>query len=196
METMRAARMVAPGRMECEAVALPEPEEGQVLVKTEMASICGSDLHVVFENMFRQELPAHPGYPGHEGVGEVVASRFAGLRPGDKVLTCPETTTAMTFAATQRIQGRHCIKLPDYCGPISHLMMAQQLGTVIFALRQKPVDVVGRSVMVMGQGSAGQFFGYLAKRAGAAMVDRFGQVGSPVGRFTRVWSRRGGDGQG
>ena len=63
METMRAARLVEPGRMECEEVAVPVPGEGQVLVKTEMASICGSDLHVVFENMFRQELPAPPRLP-------------------------------------------------------------------------------------------------------------------------------------
>lgn len=170
METMRAARLVEPGRMECEEVAVPEPGEGQVLVKTEMASICGSDLHVVFENMFRQELPAPPGYPGHEGVGEVVASRFPGLQPGDKVLTCPNPFTSMTFAETQLILGRYCIKLPEFDGPVSHLMMAQQFGTVIFALRQKPVDVVGRSVMVMGQGSAGMFFAFMLRRAGAAKV--------------------------
>ena len=48
--------------------------------------------------------------------------------------------------------------------------MAQQLGTVIWALRKNPVDVVGRTVVVQGQGSAGLFFTYLLRRAGAATI--------------------------
>ena len=48
--------------------------------------------------------------------------------------------------------------------------MAQQFGTTIFAMRQMPADVVGKTVMVMGQGSAGNFFAYNLKRAGAAKV--------------------------
>ncbi|MCZ6644834.1 MAG: zinc-binding dehydrogenase, partial [SAR324 cluster bacterium] len=49
-------------------------------------------------------------------------------------------------------------------------LMAQQFGTTIFALRQHPVDVVGKTVIVQGQGSAGWFFAYNLKRAGAARV--------------------------
>jgi threonine dehydrogenase-like Zn-dependent dehydrogenase len=48
--------------------------------------------------------------------------------------------------------------------------MAQQFGTTIYALRQLPVDVVGKTVLVMGQGSAGQFFAWSLKRAGAKTV--------------------------
>lgn len=170
METMRAGRLVERGRMECEEVARPEPEDGHLLVRSDMASICGSDLHNIFDSLFGTDLPAKPGYPGHEGVGEVLVSRHPGFQPGDKVLTCPDPFTAMAFAEVQVIHGRYCIKLPAYDGPDAHLMMAQQLGTVIFALRQRPVDVVGRTVMVMGQGSAGLFFSYLFKRAGAGKV--------------------------
>jgi threonine dehydrogenase-like Zn-dependent dehydrogenase len=48
--------------------------------------------------------------------------------------------------------------------------MAQQLGTVIYALRRHPLDLVGKEAAVIGQGSAGAFFTFLLKRAGAARV--------------------------
>jgi L-iditol 2-dehydrogenase len=48
--------------------------------------------------------------------------------------------------------------------------MAQQLGTVVYALRYHPLDLVGKDAAVIGQGSAGAFFTFLLKRAGAARV--------------------------
>ena len=170
METMRAARFVEVGRMEFEQAPLPKLQDGDLLVRTSMASICGSDLHVVYHGTFHTPFPQEPGYPGHEGVGEVVESRHPDFKAGEWVLCCPGPLTAMTFAEYQAIGGRYCIKLPKSDLPMSHLLMAQQLGTTLFALRQRPVDVVGKNVMVMGQGSAGIFFAYLLKRAGAAKV--------------------------
>ena len=38
-----------------------------------------------------------------------------------------------------------CHTLPAYRGSMEHLLMAQQLGTTIFALRQMPADVVGKT---------------------------------------------------
>lgn len=170
METMRAGRFVEVGKMVFEEVPPPKPKEGDLLVRTSMASICGSDLHIVFQGVLRTPFPQEPGYPGHEGIGEVVESRHPDFKPGDWVLTCPNATVATTFAEYQAVDGNYCLKLPDYDGPRSHLLMAQQLGTILFALRQNPVDVVGKTVMVMGQGSAGMFFAYALKRAGAAKV--------------------------
>jgi L-iditol 2-dehydrogenase len=48
--------------------------------------------------------------------------------------------------------------------------MAQQLGTVVYALRSHPLDLIGKDAAVIGQGSAGAFFTFLLKRAGAARV--------------------------
>src|ERR1700753_3112151 len=48
--------------------------------------------------------------------------------------------------------------------------MAQQLGTVIYALRRHPLDLIGQDVAVIGQGSAGAFFTFLLKRAGDRSV--------------------------
>jgi L-iditol 2-dehydrogenase len=164
---MKAARWVGLGRVVCEEVPAPTAADGQVLVRTAYASICGSDLHGVFLSDPDGTSPA--GYPGHESVGEVVESRCPGFAPGDRVLTVPHAIDGRCLAEYQALPGAYCIRLPD-AAPLSHLLMAQQLGTVVYALRVHPLDVTGRDAAVIGQGSAGAFFTFLLKRAGAALV--------------------------
>ena len=164
---MKAARWVAVGRVVCEEAPLPAAADGEILLRTAYASICGSDLHSVF-----LETPPRPGaagYPGHESVAEVVESRCPGFEPGDYVLTVPHFADGRCMAEYQALPGSACIRLPDTV-PLSHLLMAQQLGTVAFALRRHPLDLVGQDAAVIGQGSAGAFFTFLLKRAGAARV--------------------------
>lgn len=170
MKKMRAARYLEKGRIACEQAPVPELRDGEVLVRTELAAICGSDLHVVYDGMTHMPHPCPHGYPGHEGLGEVVESRSPKFKPGAKVLTCPSTAFSRCFADYQVLPADECHALPAYRGSMEHLLMAQQLGTTIFALRQMPADVVGKTVMVMGQGSAGNFLAYNLKRAGAAKV--------------------------
>jgi len=175
MQKMKAARLVAPGKMECEQTTVPEPKDGEVLVKSEMAAICGSDLHVVYQGQVHTDdgnphYPCPHGYPGHEGLGTVVASKAASHKVGTRVLCVPIATNSATFGEYQVLPASQAVPLPAYDGPAEHLLMAQQFGTTIFALRQNPVDVVGKTVLVMGQGSAGNFFAYNMKRAGAAKV--------------------------
>jgi L-iditol 2-dehydrogenase len=164
---MKAARWVGMGRVVCEEVPVPPVADGEVLVRTAYASICGSDLHVVYPGA--PPAPEAAGYPGHESVGEVVESRCPGFEPGDRVLTVPFAADGRCLAEFQAIPGAACIRLPA-TQPLSHLLMAQQLGTVIYALRTRPLDVIGKDVAVIGQGSAGAFFTFLLKRAGAARV--------------------------
>jgi threonine dehydrogenase-like Zn-dependent dehydrogenase len=44
---MRAAVAVEKGVVRCDEVEIPRPAMGEVLVRTRVASICGSDLHLV-----------------------------------------------------------------------------------------------------------------------------------------------------
>jgi L-iditol 2-dehydrogenase len=164
---VKAARWVDTGKVVCEEVPLPSVADGEILVRTAYASICGSDLHTVFLG-----VPGAGGfgpYLGHEGAGEVVESRCAGFEPGDRVLTVPHAVAGRCLAEYQALPGVACIPLP-LGAPLSHLLMAQQLGTVIFALRHHPLDVIGKDAAVIGQGSAGAFFTFLLNRAGAARV--------------------------
>jgi L-iditol 2-dehydrogenase len=164
---MKASRWVDQGRVVCEEAPVPVPAEGELLVRTTFASLCGSDLHAVFLNVPGPGGP--PGFPGHESVGEVVESRAKGFAPGDPVLTVPHAGAARCLAEYQALPAAACIKLPAD-QRLDHLLMAQQLGTVVYALRRHPLEVVGKDVVIVGQGSAGAFFTFLFRRAGAGRI--------------------------
>jgi L-iditol 2-dehydrogenase len=164
---MKAARWIDVGHVVCEDVPVPSVADGEILVRTAYASICGSDLHTVFGGAPPRGGLA--GFIGHEGAGEVVESRCAGFEPGDRVLTVPPATIGRCLAEYQALPGAACIRLAS-AAPLSHLLMAQQLGTVVYALRSHPLDVVGKDAAVIGQGSAGAFFTFLLRLAGAARV--------------------------
>ncbi|MCH8882204.1 MAG: alcohol dehydrogenase catalytic domain-containing protein, partial [SAR324 cluster bacterium] len=100
---MRAAKMVEVGRMVCEEAEVRPPGEGELLVRNRFASICGSDLHIVYMGWNAYEFPLPHGYPGHEGVGEVVDGGGTGFEPGDIVLTAPNIWNSKTFASYQLI---------------------------------------------------------------------------------------------
>jgi len=171
-DTMKAGRMLDVGQMVCEEAPIPDITDTQILVKTEFASICGSDLHIVMQGAGLTIPDRCPhGFPGHEGVGHVVASNDPAVPVGIDVLTFPNTGIAEGFSGFQRLSsGQYCLPLPESDLPNQQLMMAQQLGTVIFAHNERFRDVEGETVAILGQGSAGLFWTWLLKQAGAAQV--------------------------
>ena len=48
MTKMPAAIATGLGKWNCEEINVPSVESGKVLVKTNLASICGSDLHITY----------------------------------------------------------------------------------------------------------------------------------------------------
>jgi alcohol dehydrogenase len=86
MPRVRSCIKAAPHQVALDTIDLPDPGPGQVLVRTTLATICGSDLHI------RDDIPEVPvGMPmGHEGVGivEAVGPGVERLRPGDRVVSC------------------------------------------------------------------------------------------------------------
>jgi threonine dehydrogenase-like Zn-dependent dehydrogenase len=62
---MRAGVLAGPGRTETTRVALPEPEQGAVLLQVEGCGVCGSSLPF-YEGRPWFTYPAAPGAPGHE----------------------------------------------------------------------------------------------------------------------------------
>ena len=170
-QRMRAGRLVELGRVEFEEAPIDPAQPGELLVHSSFASICGSDLHGV---NYGVELPPPPwpaGYPGHEGIGRVVESRADGFSEGDLVLAVPNAAIGRCMAEYQRLAAVTAVKIdPSLDLPQEQILMAQQLGTVIFALRRYPTDVAGKTVVVLGQGSAGLFFTHLLKKQGAARI--------------------------
>lgn len=170
--TGEAAVLVGPGRMEVREFTVPEPADGELLVRTRAAAICGSDLHRVFGRSAAQgdtidhPYPCPPGYPGHEGIGEVVTSRSADFQVGQSVLTLPEPGLARTFAGYQVISARAVLPVRSGHDPV-HTLMAQQLGTVVFALKRFwPEQTGGDTAVVVGAGSTGLFFVRMLRHLG------------------------------
>ena len=150
---------------------MPGPDDQKALVRMHMASICGTDLHYVYHGWPRNRYPMEPGEPGHEGVGTIVDPGATGLREGALVLTVPNIWEARNFAEYQAVSPHFIIELPEG-RPLAELMMAQQLGTVIFASRKLP-EMTGRTAVVIGQGSAGLFHASTpAPRRGALITTR------------------------
>src|SRR5688572_1704727 len=100
----RAAQLVELGRVECVEAEVEPLREGDVLVRSRYASICGSDLHIVYDGVETAPDQWVPGYPGHEGVGEVLESRSGSLQPGDLALCVPHVPEARCFAELQRVR--------------------------------------------------------------------------------------------
>jgi len=86
---MKAAILTEYRKFEVKELSVPEIKAGEVLVRIEFASICGSDMHV-FNGDFHPRTPV-PFIPGHEmaGVVEMVGSEVKGYAIGDKVAIDP-----------------------------------------------------------------------------------------------------------
>lgn len=168
MATMPAALATGLRQIRCDEIPIPNMEPGKVLVKSTLSSICGSDLHIVYMGWNAHEFPLPHGYPGHEGVGVVVDPGDSSFQEGDLVLTAPNIWSSRTFAAYQLIDPKFLLKLPSGV-PQAHLLMAQQLGTVVFGCRKLP-SLLGQTVVILGQGSVGLFHDFMLRRLGAHRI--------------------------
>ena len=160
---MRAAFLARPGVVEVGDFPVPVPDDNQILVKMHHVSICGSDVHVIFDGFHSPDYLGRPGYPGHEGVGIVEQSDFAEFPVGSAVLTVPNGQRGTCYAEYQAVNIGNVIALPEDID-LKRTMLAQQLGTTIFALKKflTVADEAGerhpKNAAVLGVGSAGLFF--------------------------------------
>ena len=86
-DTMKAVNLYAPGDIRVEQVAVPEPGEGEVLVRVKAVGVCGSDVSRLMET----GTYTFPTIPGHEFGGEVVAlgPGVADVSTGARVTVVP-----------------------------------------------------------------------------------------------------------
>ncbi len=168
-------RLVAPYTFE--RVTLPDPptdglRAGGVLVKFLAAGICGSDLPG-FKGV-QGRLPGDTGtlaaemagFPVHEIVGEVVATAHPDHRVGDRVVGWASSFDGLMEYVTSDGDG-----LAPYDPALSpaHAVGLQPLACILYAVEQLP-PLAGKHVAVIGQGSIGLLFSYVAKAFGAARV--------------------------
>ena len=164
---MKAVQVVARGKAEFIEVPKPSLAEDTVLIRPTILSLCGSDVYMLHHAADHQ-YPFPPGTTGHEMIGVIEAINAPGspFKVGDSVLSLAPGHRAMSeyFLA----EHKHVVPLPD--GSTSdHLLQAQQLGTVLYGSQRLP-NLVGKSVAIIGQGSAGLWFNFMMDRMGAKNV--------------------------
>lgn len=176
-----------------EETPIPVPGDGEVVIKVEVCSVCGSDLHA-YNGMHPKVT--YPRILGHEysGVVNEVGKGVNEVKPGDRVGTdtnltcgacvycrngrvnlCPSSKTLgfnMDGAYAQYIKipaGINIYHLPDNV-TFEEAALAQPLGVGFNAVKRRAEVTVGDVVAIMGAGPIGLSCLLLAKASGAFVV--------------------------
>jgi L-iditol 2-dehydrogenase len=168
-------RIVAPYLFERTQIPDKTPDclaGGQVLVRFLAAGVCGSDLPA-FRGA-RGRLPGDDGrsaaekdgFPVHEVAGEVIASRHPQHRAGDRVVGWASGFDGLMERVIS--DGEGLVPYDPSLTPAQAVGL-QPLACVLYACEQLP-DLADRRVAIIGQGSLGLLFSYVAKAAGARRV--------------------------
>jgi threonine dehydrogenase-like Zn-dependent dehydrogenase len=165
---MKAAQLVGPKLFEFIDVEMPTIKDGECLVKLERVSICGSDVRHGYGPKYTQDhYPLTVGRPCHECAGTVVQSRTDAFHEGQRVIVLPGASMGGLAEYLASNPGR-MIALPDH-GDLTEWIMCQPSGTVLYSC-QRMGSVLGKSVLIMGQGAIGQSFTMLTAMQGARQV--------------------------
>lgn len=169
---MLAGHIQAPGRIEL--VDIPEPELsatpsnpeglGEIIFQPECTCLCGSDLP--YFSMMKEVQRLEVGHSLHEMIGTVVATNGIRFEPGERVLAVPVDQQGLfeRFILTED-RAIHV----DKRVPEEQALMAQPLGTVIYALKKLP-NILDQDVAVIGAGPMGQLFCAALSNMGAREI--------------------------
>lgn len=184
---MLAGHITAPGRIEL--IQIDEPalsgdrggagSSGDILFEPELACLCGSDIPF-FEHS--AEIPTPEiGHSLHEMIGRVAATNGSRFRPGERVLCVPVNQCGLFERYV--VSEERAIPLDPRVSD-EHAVLAQPLGTVIFALRKLPA-VIDRTVAVVGQGPIGHLFNMGLRSLGARQIIAIDRIASRL-EFSRA----------
>jgi threonine dehydrogenase-like Zn-dependent dehydrogenase len=135
-----------------------------ILFQPELACLCGSDLP--YFECSETRYPPGVGHSLHEMIGTVLATTGSRFKPGERVLAVPVDQRGLFERFV--VSESRAIPLPANV-PDAEALLAQPLGTVLYALRKLP-PVLGETVVVVGQGPIGQLFNLALRNLGAAKV--------------------------
>lgn len=179
--------------IETRPLVLPEPGEGQVLVKVSACGVCGTDVHIYHGGKGSAEV-VPPVILGHEFSGHVVklGSGVTGLEEGQlitvdpniycgKCRPCRQGQKQMChhmravgvnmdggFADYCLVPYAQCVPVPEGTDP-ELAALAEPLACCLHGIDRAGIRP-GENVLVIGGGTIGQIMLQLARLAGAARV--------------------------
>jgi threonine 3-dehydrogenase len=190
---MRALAKMRPGPgAELIERPVPSPGEGEVLLRVEAASICGTDHHLFTWDAWAAENLVPPRVLGHEVAGTVIGigPGVTRVREGDLVgveshlfdWTCAQCRRGdMHLCRNLRVIGVHVdggfaeqVVIPEANAIESNgldpavVALQEPMGNAVHAAFVEPIE--GRSVLVTGCGPIGLCAVGIARAAGAALV--------------------------
>lgn len=168
---MLASHLVAPGKIEL--IEVPEPKlspassldsgRGEIIFQPETTCLCGSDLPYFIGS---DEWEIEIGHSLHEMIGTVTSTNGKRWNPGDRVLAVP----VMQQGLCERFVLDESRTIPIATNiPEEHALMAQPLGTALFALKKLP-NLLDQTVAVVGQGPMGQLMNAALSNMGAREI--------------------------
>jgi threonine dehydrogenase-like Zn-dependent dehydrogenase len=180
-----AAHITAPSRIELvevpEAVLKEQPDgRRQIIFQPELTCLCGSDLPY----FLRSDEQPNPeiGHSLHEMIGTVTATDGTRFKAGDRVLCVPINQRG--FFERYAIYDEQAIpldpRIPDECA-----LLAQPLGTAIFALKKLPA-IMDRDVAIVGQGPMGQLMCAALRNLGAREIIAIDKLESRLANSPRM----------
>ncbi len=163
---MLAASIPTPCKIDL--VEVPEPtlsaaRPGEIVFQPEITCLCGSDLPFFTRN---GEWPVETGHSLHEMIGMVVATNGKRWKPGERVLAVP--LNQQGFFERYTLSEDRAIAV-DTRVPEEQALMAQPLGTALFALKKLP-NLLDVDVAVVGAGPMGQLFCAALRNLGARRI--------------------------
>ena len=191
----RAAYMTELNKMEIREVPVPEPKEGEVLIRVEYVGICGSDVHYFHDGRCGDFVVDGEFMLGHEagGVVEKLGPGVTTLAVGDKGALEPGITCGqcefcksgkynlcpdVQFLATPPVQGCYenyiafpanmCFKLPENVSTLEGALI-EPLAVGFHAAMQGGARA-GQTAVVMGAGCIGLVTMMALKAMGVSKV--------------------------
>ncbi|WP_374658922.1 NADP-dependent oxidoreductase [Phenylobacterium sp.] len=156
---------LSPDHFRLQTAPRPQPEDGQVLVRTRYISLDAANRAWMQGATYRSALQAGDVMAGG-AVAEVVESRAEGLKPGDLVFA---DTGWQDYAA---VKAAGLSKLPDL-QPLTHLISVYGVAglTAYFGLIECGRPQAGETVVVSAAaGSVGSIAGQIARLKGCRVV--------------------------
>src|SRR5687767_4170269 len=191
--TMRALAKTRPGPgADLVERPAPTPGDGEVLLRVDAASICGTDHHLFTWNEWAAENLVPPRILGHELAGTVIGTGkgVTRVKDGDLVgveshlfdWTCAQCQRGdMHLCRTLRVIGVHVdggfadqVVIPEANAIESNgldpavVALQEPMGNAVHAAFVEPIE--GRSVLVTGCGPIGLCAVGIARAAGASLV--------------------------
>jgi L-iditol 2-dehydrogenase len=190
---MTAAVLYGKEDVKIERVPIPKLDEGEVLVKVQVALTCGTDLKV-YQRGYHARMIVPPALFGHElaGVVEEVGPKVKGFKPGMRVVALNSAPCGACFYCSKhqenlcedllfnngayaeyiriprRIVETNMLAIPKHVS-VEEAAMVEPLACVLRGFHETKMEI-GDSVAVIGAGPIGLMFVQVAKLAGCNVI--------------------------